>query len=402
MLDQPSETAAQDGPEEDRPPVPPRRDGAGQREPLADPDLCRFCRRHPRRKAGPRGGRPSHYCTRVWGHDEDDQPVTCARLDEADRVLAAVYGGNRALSRFDLTALGADIDRLVGAVTPLLETARGLDDRLDDEITTARERTEAAEAGRGAAETAAERAQAARAEALAEAEAARIRADQAETARAAEQEKAERERGIAQRATRDRLAAEGRVAELKDRVGELETEVKQAQGRVEDLTGQLAKAAAEVAERAREHDAARTRADALEADLSRQSDAHNDELSRLLHDYEENLRALRAEDRTSREELRVRLQTDHDQRMRELRAELDQALAGLREQQRTQAVEHATALTRAQAAETEARAAADRAASRVEAATRRLVTLREGVLSALAQPDTLTDRLRTLLDTTST
>ncbi|MFD2415214.1 hypothetical protein [Amycolatopsis pigmentata] len=397
MLDGTRETAGQRDVDEDRPPVPPRRDGAGRREPLADADLCRFCRRHPRRKAGPRGGRPSHYCTRVWGHDEDDQPVTCSRLDEADRVLAAVYGGNRALSRFDVTALGADIDRLLGAVTPLLETARGLDDRLDDEIATARERTETAEAGRAAAETAAERAEAARAEAVAEAEAARARADQAETARAAEQEQAERERGIAQRATRDRLAAEGRVAELKDRVSELETEIEQLRGRAEDVTGQLATAAAELAERTRGYETVQARAGALEAELRRQADTHEGELSRLRRGYEDSLRELRSEDQTARE----RLQADHERRVRELRAEHDQTLAELREQQRAQAAEHATALARAQAAETEARAAADRANRTVETTARRLVTLREGVLTALAQPDTLTDRLRALLDDTA-
>lgn len=393
MLDQGSKTAGQDEAEDERPPVPPRRDGAGHREPLADPDLCRFCRRHPRRKAGPRGGRPSHYCTRVWGQDEEGQPVTCARLDEADRVLSAVYGGNRALSRFDLSALGADIDRLVGAVTPLLETARGLDDRLGDEIATARERTETAETGRVAAETAAERAEAERAEAEAEADAARAQADQAEAARAAEQEQAERERSIAQRATRDRLAAEGRVAELKNRISELETEIEQARSRVEDLTGQLAV-------RARDHEAARARADGLEADLRRQDDAHEADLARLRSGYRESLRELREEDRNSREELRARLQADHEQKMRELRTEQDRALAVLREQQRTQTAEHASALARAQTAETEARAAAHRAANTVETTTRRLATLREGVLAALAQPDTLTDRLRVLLGTT--
>lgn len=397
MLNEATGTAGQSEAGEQRPPVPPRRDGSGHREPLADPDLCRFCRRHPRRKAGPRGGRPSPYCTRVWGHDQDDQPVTCARLDEADRVLAAVYGGNRALSRFDLTALGADIDRLVGAVTPLLKTARGLDDRLDDEIATARERTEAAETGRAAAENAAERAEAARAEALAEAEAARARADQAEAARAAEAEQAERERSMAQRATRDRLAAEGRVAELKDRVGTLEAEIEQVRGRVEDVTGQLARAAAELAERTREQETARARVGALEADLRRQADTHEGELSRLRRGYEDSLRELRAEDRTARE----RLQADHEQRVRELRAEHDQALAGLREQQRTEAAEHATALARAEVTETEARAAADRATRSAETTAQRLVTLREGVLTALTQPDTLADRLRVLLEDTA-
>ncbi|WP_235716109.1 hypothetical protein [Amycolatopsis sp. ATCC 39116] len=374
---------------QETPPPPPRRDATGSRETVSDPALCRYCRRHPRKQPGPRGGRPGEYCTTVWAVDERGREVTCARLDEADQIAYAAYGP--AMPGLDVAAVGRDVSRALAEITPLQQTLAALDGRLDAEIAEARERVTEAEAARADAEARADAAEQRAVEAEAAAAEAADRAEAAGKRAAEAEERAAADRGQAQRAIADRLTAEGEIRQLRERLDQLETEHRQAAetaaARIEELT-------AAAAARASEAEAAHARARQLETDLRDLATQHHEDIEQLRARHDRTLSEERAKHREDRE----RWQAEHDERITALREQHEAALNAARER----AAELATAAARAETAATEARTTATTAIRTADATAARLSTLREGVLTALADPEgDLLVRLRTLLAETA-
>nr|WP_208405768.1 hypothetical protein [Amycolatopsis granulosa] len=370
-------------------PPPPRRDAAGNREPISDPGLCRYCRRHPRKQPGPRGGRPGEYCTTVWAVDDRGREVTCARLDEAEQVSFAAYGP--ALPGLDVAAVGRDVSRALAEITPLQRTLATLDERLDAEVADARARAAQADTARADAEARAEAAEqraadadAAAAEAAERASAAQARADEAEQRAAAD-------RAQAQRAIADRLTAEGEIRQLRERLDEQAAEQQRATetaaARIEELT-------AAAAARGSEAEAAHARARQLETDLRDLATQHHADLEELRARHEQALAA----ERERHSQAHDQWQSERDEQIAGLRAQHEAALS----EARHRAAELATAAARADTAATEARAAAAAAGRTAEATAARLAAVREGVLTALAEPQTdLPARLRALLAETA-
>ncbi|WP_236792462.1 hypothetical protein [Amycolatopsis sp. GM8] len=387
MLEIQKETAGQSaGVVGERVPAAPRRDADGRREPSLDPGVCGYCRRHPRRGLGGRG-RTADFCDQVWAVDEKGRDVTCARLDEADQVTHAAYGG--AVPGFDLAGLGRDIGRALAEVTPLQRSLIALDKRLDDEVAAAHDRAETAEHAREEAETRATAAEVRAEAARAAADEAADRAEHAD-ARAAEAERrAAADRQQAQQAHADRIAALGKAEALQEQIERRTEAAERAAERIEELT-------AHVSARTGEAEAAHARARDVENDLRELSERHMSEVVQLRDRHDQALTDLRARDHDDRERLRAQLQVEHDQRLTDLRREHEAALAAARQE----TADLAGAQVRAETTADAARANATEAARERDSVSARMAALREGVLTALAGPlSDLPDRLHTLLDT---
>ncbi|HVV07724.1 hypothetical protein [Amycolatopsis sp.] len=364
-------------------PAPPRRDADGRREPPLDADLCRFCQRHPRKGLGGRG-RTADTCDHVWAVDEKGREVTCARLDEADQVIHATYGA--AFPGLDLAGFGRDVSAALAVITPLQQGLAALDNRLDEEVTAAKEAAAEAEAARDAALTRAAQADAHAAEAEERAVSAERAAREAEAKAADAAQQAARDRAAAQQATADRIAAQGKAEALEAQVDRLSAEQRQAAERIEDLTR-------DVAARGTEAEAAHARARSLEQDLRDATERHRAELGELHGRYEQALADLRAQDQAARRQL----QDDYDQHTRVLREEHQVAL----DAERARTSEQAAARARAEIAVDEARAGTASVFQAAERTASRLTVLREGVLTALAdEPQQLPGTLRELLAAT--
>lgn len=249
----------------ERPPTPPAfRRGDERREQLADPELCEFCQRHPRKPASRGGGPRPKLCAHVWGQDHRGKDVTCARLDDAHDLWLAVYGGTGPLSQLDVGAQArhlADLRTALEALFAVLDPVRGdltqLDERLAGEVAGALARAEQAVADAELARRETQAAIAVRNDALAaqqqavdDAAAARrnegkalVEVDEARTAKrdAEAREKdantrAEASRQTAKEATESLTTANKTISEQATQIGELTGANNQLTAQAQQLT----------------------------------------------------------------------------------------------------------------------------------------------------------------------
>lgn len=294
-------------------------------------------------------------------------------LDELRRALAAWDTGSMDQLRVLVALVGRADDRL-GEVQDALNgdvaAALGRAETADSQARTTRAQALTAEQGR--------------AQALDAAASAESRAETAERAAAADREVAEQAVITAQRATSDRIAAQGRADILAQQLEFATAERAAALGRAQEAATTLATRDAELA-------AAKGRIGGIEEELRAAAATHEQALTQQRERYDTRV----AKDRRE-------LKAAHEQEVRELADRHERAITALTG--RVTALTAELAVTHA--AHTAAESQAEHATTAAAQTARQHTALREGILTELAAPtaqDTppLPDRLHTLLRATA-